>query len=69
MDDEKILAALGKNLKAMREKKKLSQSEAAEISGMKQGYISKLEAGEINITYTNLVAYCNALGITPIQVV
>ena len=63
------LKVLGKNLRAVREKKHISQKDAELKTGKKQGYISKLENGEINITYKNLVAYCNALDFSPIQVV
>lgn len=69
MENSELLVSLGKNLRLMREKKKLSQADAAAKSGMKQGYISRLEQGEINITYTNLAQYCKAIGCTPIHVV
>lgn len=67
--EEDKLQLLGRNLRRWREYKKKSQQEIAEKFGCKQSYISKLENGEINITYTQLLAYCKAIGASLIQII
>jgi len=66
---DKRLKNLGKNICAIREKKKITQSHLADISGLKQTYISRLENGSINITYSNLLVICDALEISPMHIV
>ena len=67
--EEDNLQLLGRNLRRWREHTKKSQQEVAEKFGCKQSYISKLENGEINITYTQLLAYCKAIGASLIQII
>lgn len=69
MPANKDLIKLGRNFKAIREKKNISQADFAEKAGLQQSYISSLENGKINVTYTTLISCCNALEITPIHVI
>ena len=54
---------LAQDLAALREKRKLSQRQAAELLGTSQPYIAKLESGRVkNVGVGTLVKYAQALG-------
>ena len=56
-----------KNLKAIREYKKLSQSEVAERCAMSDRRYGEIERGEANFTLETRVKLCVGLGITPYE--
>lgn len=59
-----ILKQLGKRVKQLRSKAKLSQEAFALQAGLNRTYISKIEKGNRNISLKNLEKIANAFGIT-----
>lgn len=64
MDMRKIV---GRNVRHFRLKKRLTQEEFAEISGLSQQYISSLENGRRNPTVVTVFELSQALGVNPID--
>ena len=60
-----IYKKLGKNIKEIREEKKMTQGDIHRASGLDRAYISRLESGLINPTVSNLEKIANALSISP----
>lgn len=56
--------ALGKTIRALRKEKRLSQAKLAERSGLHVTYVSGLESGARNPTWTALSAVSVALGVS-----
>jgi len=50
-------------LKKSRLEKRLKQDDLADRMGVSRVYISKVESGDRNLTYIELIDYCKALGI------
>ena len=59
-----LLARIGKNIRAERTKKGLSQETFAEIAGVHTNYIGKIERGEQNLTIKKLVDILNTLNLS-----
>ncbi len=57
--------AVAKNLRSIREGKKISQNAAAELCGMSERHYGKIERGEANFTIETRVKLCVGLGIAP----
>lgn len=55
---------LGKNLKRLRLKKKLSQGDLSKSLGVDRAYISNIENGRMNPTLSTLEKIAGALGIS-----
>jgi predicted XRE-type DNA-binding protein len=56
---------LEQDLVALREKRKLTQSQVAKLLGASQPYVAKLESGRVrNLGVGTLVKYAHALGAT-----
>lgn len=55
---------LAEQLKIYREKMGFSQKELAEIIGVPQSAVARIESGENSITTTTLYKFCEALGLT-----
>lgn len=60
-----IKKQIGENIKAHRQKQKLSQEELADICCLHRTYIGSVERGERNISLENIVAISRALKISP----
>ena len=58
-------ATVAKNLRAIRECKKLSQNEVAELCDMSVRHYGEIERGKANFTLETRVKLCVGLGITP----
>ena len=58
-----IKEQFGRNLRAYRLERKLSQEKLAEVSGLHRTYISSLESGARNPTITVVAQLAKALGI------
>ncbi len=54
-----------KRLRRIRESRKLSQARLAELAGVSQPTVSKLENGDMNATLDKIVAIAGALGVEP----
>ena len=60
---------VGRNVRRLREKKRLSQEQFADLSGFSQQYISSLEQGHRNPTVITLYELAIALGVNHIELV
>lgn len=55
------------NLREIRKAKGMSQEQLAEAADVSQGTISKIERGEMNVTYDVIIKIATALGVPPVQ--
>lgn len=67
-DDQKILIDFGFNVKKIRELNHLSQEDFASITQISRGYVSKLENGKINPSYTSFLRIVTNLGLDENQI-
>ena len=61
---DKISEQLGKNMKRIRVKKKMSQGDIARALEVDRGYISNIENGKKNPTIATIQKLANALGVS-----
>lgn len=61
---DKISEKLGKNMKRIRAKKKMSQGDIARALEVDRGYISNIENGKKNPTIATIQKLANALGVS-----
>ncbi|MDN3657809.1 helix-turn-helix transcriptional regulator [Ferruginibacter paludis] len=61
------LKKLGVHIKRLRESKNLSLRELSYECDLDNSKISKIEQGQINITFSTILQLAKALGITPSQ--
>ena len=61
---DKISEQLGKNMKRIRTKKKMSQGDIARALEVDRGYISNIENGKKNPTLATVAKIANALGVS-----
>jgi transcriptional regulator with XRE-family HTH domain len=66
--DKKNLKLLGANIKRLREAKKLSLREMSYACNIDNSKISKIENGQINITFTTILQIALALEIQPSEI-
>ena len=64
-----ILKPFGDKVRQERLKRKLSQEELAELSGLHRTYIGMVERGEKNITIKNIEKIARALKISPSELI
>ena len=62
MDD--ILLKFGKQVKSLRQKKKLSQEELARLAGLHRTYVVQIEAGSRNVALKNINKLAKSLGVS-----
>ena len=63
------LRRLGRRLSQLREQQQLTIDELAGRTGLEPGHLSKIEAGEVDVHLTALMALAHALGVKPDQLV
>jgi transcriptional regulator with XRE-family HTH domain len=63
--DKSNLKKLGANIKRLREAKNLSLRELSYECDIDNSKISKIEKGQVNITFTTILQLANALSIHP----
>jgi transcriptional regulator with XRE-family HTH domain len=61
-------AALGRAIKAIRGEKKLTQKQVSEASGLRDTYISDIERGIRNPTWSAINQMADALGVQPSEI-
>jgi transcriptional regulator with XRE-family HTH domain len=66
--DKENLKILGANIKRLREAKKLSLREMSYACNIDNSKISKIENGQINITFTTILQIAAALEILPSEI-
>jgi len=62
-------ALVGRNVRRVRERVKMTQEQFAEKSGFSQQYISDLERGRRNPTIVTLYELAQALGVSHVELV
>jgi transcriptional regulator with XRE-family HTH domain len=63
--NDKSLRRFGRQLAALREQRNLSIRDLASRSGVDARQLARIEAGEVNILFTTILALARGLGITP----
>ncbi len=58
---------IGQLLQFERQRQKLSQTDIAKRTGIRQDTISKMESGDREIDVAKLISYCEVLGLTPMD--
>lgn len=64
-DKNDLLVKLGAEIRAQRTAKKLSQEALADASGVERSHMGKIERGERNVTFLNIVRIAGALEVEP----
>lgn len=64
MKDDKLIKAVGKRIRQLRLSKKATQIQLAYWCDFKRQYMSRVEAGEINLTLKTLVKIADALDVS-----
>ena len=67
-EKKKIRVSIGLKIKALREAKKLTQAELADLAGIKVNYFAMIERGEVNFTFDKIYRIIKALKIKASQV-
>jgi transcriptional regulator with XRE-family HTH domain len=62
MNKEKERNRIGKRIADIRREKGITQSQLAELSGMRQSHIARIEAGYYSVGFDTLQAIARALG-------
>lgn len=57
------LLALGRAVRAIRDEKKISQVQLAEATGLAQAWISQIERGRRNPSWSNVLRLAEGLGV------
>jgi transcriptional regulator with XRE-family HTH domain len=60
-----VCVVFGRNIRALREAKGLSQEELAELADLHRTYIGAIERGERNLGLENIVRLADALSVPP----
>lgn len=56
---------IGKNIKSIRNEKKMTQAELAEKAQISVIHVSHIENGSVNMSLETLLSICHALNVTP----
>lgn len=65
--EQNFLVSIGKNIRAAREAANLSQRELAGRAGHRQAYLSRIEAGKVNVTALTLLRIASAAHVNVIE--
>jgi DNA-binding XRE family transcriptional regulator len=63
--DESLQSIVGANIRAERQRQRISQERLAELAGVHRTYIGGIERGERNITLAAVSAIAKALALAP----
>lgn len=67
MNKEDLLISIGKNIKKIRECKKINQAELAALCNYEKSNMSRIESGKTNLTIGTLLTISKALDTTIIE--
>lgn len=65
LDNEQLLVRLGEAVRARRKALELSQEALADHAGIDRSHMGKIERGERNITFLNIVRIARAVQCSP----
>lgn len=63
LETQAYIEQLGQRVRQLRERKGLTQAQLGEVCNMEVANISKLEAGDINSTFSTVVLIAQVLGV------
>jgi transcriptional regulator with XRE-family HTH domain len=69
MEQKTLLTALGARIRMIRLTKNLTQNQLAEICNFEKSTMSKIESGQVNISYYTLFRLSLGLGVPMIELV
>lgn len=69
MNKEDLLIAIGKNIRKIREEKKVSQAELAARCNYEKSNMSRIESGKTNLTIGTLLNIAESLDTTIIKII
>ena len=64
-DEDANLARFGRGVRARRKVLALSQEALADLAGIDRSHMGKIERGERNLTFLNIIRIADALGCKP----
>ena len=67
INKEDLLISIGKNIKKIRESKKINQAELAALCNYEKSNMSRIESGKTNLTIGTLLTISKALDTTIIE--
>ena len=65
--EKRLLERVGKSIREKRKEKGLTQEELAENADVNPKFLGKVERGETNVSLLTLAKICDALGISPCE--
>lgn len=68
MNRSDITAEIGQNLKRSRKRKHLTQQDISDRTGISRSVIGRYETGIIEISMSNFIAICDAIGCDPREI-
>lgn len=63
MDEQEVLLKIGDNIRAERNRARLTQEKLAELISMNERNLGRIERGQANAKITNIIAIMEALDI------
>lgn len=63
-----VTASIGLALRRARKKKHLTQQDISDRTGITRSVIGRYETGDIEISVTNYIAICDAIGCDPREI-
>jgi transcriptional regulator with XRE-family HTH domain len=63
LDPAQVLASVGRRIRDLRERRRLSQEDLAHEAGLHRTYVGGVERGERNVSVVNLYRIASALGV------
>lgn len=69
LDAIALLAEFGRRVRRVRESRRLSQEQLADIVGIHRTYVGSVERGERNISLLNILRLAAALGVQPVELI
>ena len=69
MNKNEITAQIGQTLKRARKRKHLTQQDISDRTGISRSVIGRYETGMIEISISNFIAICDAIGCDPALII
>ena len=62
---DEVLLKFGRQVASLRKKNEISISSLAAAAGLKEDQLRRIEAGEVNVLFTTIIAIAGALNTSP----